>query len=233
MSSTAIIVSKNKVANSERLALLGITEELLTQSIWTGLIQHRATSRLEPLNAGGSKAYFAIIKALREQLLGNGLGWKQLNQNGQSLVINPVKKINIIVTSGDKYTGLNYGVPCTKNGKGSETKNYVHKNIGQNFNLFEDGIVDQIHEFDGKVLEPVDGTELWVLLYHFDFSGKEVRFELSLPIGIKEVGNNGKVKVSEWADRIIFNALSFEENKITNESPKFNEDIEFIIKSKD
>lgn len=234
MSEIAIVGINNSETNFERMASLGLNSEVLTQSIWMGLSKYRSASKLEPLNAGGSKASFAIIETLREQLLGNGLGWKMLNQNGQCLTTNSEKQVSVLVTSGDKYTGLIEGVdPCTRNGKGAETKNQVKKNLGQTLCLFEEGIITDREKLPNEIVEPIDRNELWVLLYHFDLTNKEVRFELSLPIGIKEVGNKGKVKVSEWADRLRFSSLPFDENNITNESPEFNDDIEFNIKPKE
>jgi len=234
MSEIAITYSNNIETSLERMASLGLSTEVLTQSIWMGLSKYRSASKLEPLNAGGSKASFAIIETLRSQLLGNGLGWKMLNQNGQSLTVNSEKQVSVIVTSGDKYTGLTDGDdPCTRNGKGAETKNQVKKNLGQTLCLFEEGIITDREELPDEIVNSIDKNELWVLLYHFDLLKNEVRFELSLPIGIKEVGNKGKVKVSEWAERLIFPSLPFDESNNSNEAQEFNDEIEFNIKPKE
>lgn len=225
-------ITEGDSASFVRMNSLGLTVETLAQSIWSGLFQHRSTSKLEPLNAAGSKAYFAIVKALREQLLANGKGWSKLEHNGQSLLVNPENSITIMATSGDKYTGLDDMVsPCTKNGKGFETKNYVSKNLVENLELFEDyRNLEQLSDINDA---PADGNQLWVLLYHFDFGKKEVRFELSLPIGIREFGKNGKVKVSEWADRLLFEPISFTSPTFNHQSPTFNDDIAFNIKPKE
>jgi len=220
-------------SNLQRMESLGLNQEILTQSMLMGLSQYRSASKLEPLNAGGSKASFAIVQTLRQQLLGNGLGWKMLNQKGQCLTINPENQISIITTSGDKYTGLSDGQPCTKNGKGLETKNQVKKNIGQTLCLFEEGAIIDKEQQDIEYIESADDNQLWLLLYYFDFYKKEARFELSLPIGVKEVGNKGKVKVSQWSDRLTFPAISFDEDSIIAELPDFDDEIEFNISPKE
>jgi hypothetical protein len=230
MSETAIALINS---NLKRMESLGLNQEVLTQSMLMGLSQYRSASKLEPLNAGGSKASFAIVQTLRQQLLGNGKGWQMLNQKGQCLTVNPENQISIITTSGDKYTGLSDGQPCTKNGKGLETKNQVRKNLGQTLCLFEEGLITDREQQDDEYIESADDNQLWLLLYYFDFHTKEVRFELSLPIGIKEVGNKGKVKVSKWSDRLTFPPLSFDENNIITELPEFDDEIEFNISPKE
>jgi hypothetical protein len=219
--------------NLNRMTLLGLNKDVLTQAMWAGLSQYRSASKLEPLNAGGSKASFSIVQTLREQLLGNGLGWVMLNKKGQCLTNNPEKQISIIVTSGDKYTGVEYTginkLPCTKNGKGSTTKKQIKGNLEQTLCLFEEGLISDRENLPDDVIDSADDNELWVLLYHFDISKKEVRFELSLPIGYKEVGAQGKVKVSKWDDRLIFTPLSFDEDAIRSNTPDFDDEIEFNI----
>ncbi len=223
--------------NLNRMALLGLNKDVLTQAIWSGLSQYRSVSWLEPLNAGGSKASFSIVRALREQLLGNGMGWVMLNQKGQCFTNNPEKQISIIVNSGDKYTGLDTGLdrePCTKNGKGSTIKKQVkgNWNFGQTLCLFEEGLAD-MENLPDDVVDTADGNELWILLYYYDSLKQEMRFELSLPIGVKEVGTQGKVKVSEWKCRLIFTPLSFDEDAVTSKTPDFDDEIEFIITPKE
>lgn len=221
----------------DRMEGLGINQEMLTQSMLSGLSQYRSASDLEPLNAGGSKASFVIVQTLREQLLSNGLGWKMVNQKGQCLTVNSDNKISIITTSGDKYTGLNDGCggkkPCTRNGKGLETKIQVIKNQGQTLCLFEQGLITDRECKSEGIIESADDNQLWFLLYYFDFGKKEVRFELSLPVGVKTTGNQGKVKVSNWSERLIFSPLPFGESSTTDKLPEFDKDIEFNVTQKE
>lgn len=221
------------------LTKLGLNKEVLQNTATAGLADFKLTSPLAPVNAAGSRASFAMIAALRAQLLGNESGWKKLNQKGQSLTINADYQISLIVTSGDKDTGIPNSQPSTKNGKGEETKSQVQRNVqlGQTYNLFN----DRHDEFDADDIldnilnqnESVDGHELWILLYHFDRAKKELRYELSLPIGITDVGTNGKVKVSSWADRIIFDAIPFDTTLTESESTDFSEDFDFDLTPKD
>jgi hypothetical protein len=224
-------------SNLERMESLGLNKQVLTQSMHMGLSQHRSASKLEPLNASGSRASFAIVQALRQQLLSSGMGWKMLNQRGQCLTINPDNNISIITTSGDKHTGLNSGLvgsqPCTKNGKGLETKNQVINNQGQTLCMFEEGVITDNEHQPQHISESADDNQLWLLLYYFDSANQEVRFELSLPVGIKDVGNKGKVKVSKWLDRLIFTPLPFDEAIVIPETHDFDDEIHFNITPKE
>lgn len=232
--SEAVVSHITKQTSIEKMSLLGLNREVLSQTMSMGLSQYKSASKLEPLNAGGSKASFAIIETLRQQLLSNEKGWSMINHNGQCLTVNSSHGMSIIATSGDKYTGLSYDLqPCTKNGKGLETKSQIERNQGQTLCLFDEGLMIDRENSSPQVETSADGNELWVLLYYFDLAKKEVRFELSLPIGIKEVGSKGKVKVSEWADRIIFTPLPFEQGNDSLKSPDFNDEIEFNIKQKE
>jgi hypothetical protein len=227
MISTASISHLLPSRKESKLESLGLSRVILKQAIGAGLLKYCSASKLAPLNAGGSEASFAIIQMLREQLLSNN-GWMLLNQHGQSLTVNPDLQISIVVTSGDKDTGLPDGRPCTKNGKGSETKNQIRQNImtGQTFNLFDD---------ESEVAEKetnVDNHVLWVLLYHFDPKKKEVRYELSLPVGFKDVGTKGKVKVSNWTDRLHFDPIPFNDITVSHEPTDFNDEIEFSVTPK-
>jgi hypothetical protein len=44
-------------------------------------------------------------------------------------------------------------------------------------------------------------TQVWVFLYHYDKKLKEVRYELSYPIGFD------KKKISEWGERLILGSI--------------------------
>tara|TARA_R110001583_G_scaffold23841_2_gene87486 strand:+ start:6686 stop:7381 length:696 start_codon:yes stop_codon:yes gene_type:complete len=210
---------------------LGLSFEILQSSISAGISEYMSASSLAPLNAGGSKASFAIIENIREQLLQNSLGWSMVNKHGQCLTNNADENLSIVVTSGDKDTGLADGYPCTKNGKGTETKNQVLRNIGKTLNLFDEPqITNDCADIDSK---KVDTHELWLLLYYFDHQKKEVRFELSLPIGYKEVGRYGKVKVTDWGTRLFFTPVSFEDYLITKNITAFSDDIDFVVTSKE
>jgi hypothetical protein len=215
---------------------VGLNEQILKEAIGAGLSKYLSASKLAPLNAGGSMASFKIIETLRGQLLSNQTGWSMLNLKGQCLTINANAQITLVVTSGDRDTGLREGQPCTKNGKGCETKNQIRRNIGQTFNLFEDDLFEEQQVSDGlgfiQKASKIDDHELWVLLYFFDNSKKEIRYELSLPIGFKDVGVNGKVKVSEWGDRIYFRPIPFETALAIDEPADFNDEVEFTVTPK-
>ncbi|MFB2661816.1 hypothetical protein [Shewanella mangrovisoli] len=215
---------------------IGLKEQVFKQAIGAGLSEYLTASKLAPLNAGGSMASFKIIETLRHQLLSNRCGWKMKNLNGLCLTINSGAQISLVTTSGDKYTGLQEGQPCTKNGKGCETKNQICQNIGQNLSLFEDDLFKDIQSVNELALileeSKIDAHELWVLLYYFDNVKKEVRYELSLPIGFKDVGKMGKVKVSQWRDRVFFSPIPYEAALAIDEPADFSDEFEFTVTPK-
>ncbi|WP_286269216.1 hypothetical protein [Thalassotalea hakodatensis] len=227
-------IKKHKQKSSiELLEELGITHQVLVNAVKKGIEEHAFTSPYEPLNAGGSKASFTIIKTLRQQLLTINKGWALKNQSGQCLTVNSENNITVIVTSGDKYTGLSdtHKDPCTKNGKGMFTKDQIMCNYGQTLSLFGDSELPDLPAATSS--NSKDENQFWYLLYFFDFGKKEVRFELSLPNGIKEIGSAGKVKVSRWVERNLFAPLPFEAYDEFNDTNQFNEDIDFDVKPRE
>ncbi|MEM8445545.1 hypothetical protein Q4R95_19670, partial [Morganella morganii] len=86
----------------------------------------------------------------------------------------------VIITSGDKDTGLIDGNPRTKNAKGNAVRRAVEKN-NYNLELFPSNDVFDDNLDELEAISTLDPTKTYVLLYYFDFSSKEVRCELSLP----------------------------------------------------
>ena len=52
-----------------------------------------------------------------------------------------------------------------------------------------------------KLFQEQEGTQVWVLLYHYDQNLKEVRYELSLPTDFT------KKKISVWGERLILGSI--------------------------
>ncbi|TKB53076.1 hypothetical protein [Ferrimonas aestuarii] len=214
------------LTDSQKLDAMGISPSAVEQAMWKASREYRSASELEPLNAGGSRASFEAVRTLREALLSMANGWKILNKHGQCLTINPERGLSILVTSGDKDTGLVDGQPKTKNGKGAETKLQVSANRQMSFDLFGEP-ANQSEE------ECIDKQQTWVLLYYFDFVKKEVRFELSLPVAFQDSGKQGKVKISDWKDRIYFKPIPLDDAARVNSPSEFNEEPDIEVVPKD
>ena len=57
-------------------------------------------------------------------------------------------------------------------------------------------------------ITPIDSTRTYIVLYYYDAANKEVRCEVSYPVGM--VNQDGFARVSAWSERIILSPLPFE-----------------------
>ncbi|MFT5082760.1 MAG: hypothetical protein ACI9Y1_000791 [Lentisphaeria bacterium] len=211
---------------NSRFESMGLTSEAIEHAISSGLIQYKRSTRLHPVTHAGVTAWGEIVAAMREVLLSDTNGWDYIHQKGLSITHNKSKRISLIVTSGDKDTGLPDGEPKTKNKKGSSTRDIVTRNL------------DLFDSFNHYTLADIkaDSTETWILLYHFDTRQKEVRFELSLPSNVSVFsGTEDQLRIDRWKDRILFVALPFD--GVTSNIPLENiprtEEVTFDISRKE
>lgn len=216
--SLSVVITDEDIEST--IETMGMTKDILHRAISEGIYEYRNVSKLHPLNAGGSRAWAEIIASFREQLLQTDNGWGFEHRNGLTLTINRELSLNVVVTSGDKDTGLIAGYPKTKNAKGNATRDF----IGVNYDLFEHESDSTVHSFK------IDRTETWVLLYHIDNGKKEVRFELSLPKGM--AGDNESIRICSWLKRIVFEPIPFDQVVTNIDKPEFNDDIEFELTKK-
>lgn len=179
---------------------LGISDSALQAAIEDGLYEIRQSTDLDAKTDPGSRAWGAVIRGLRRELLADNADWSFTFVNGLNLTHNKKQGLNILVMSGDKYTGLLEGEPKSKNPKGSATEVLV----GENYSLFNsEPTVSSI----SKKNKDIDSTINCVLLYFFDFAKKEVRYELSIPVGMTD--SAGKTRIAAWEERNILPALPF------------------------
>lgn len=208
-----------------QLNSMGLTQDIIEQTIANGLIAFKSVSALHPVTAGGANAWAEIIATLRRLLLGLNCGWGYTHQNGLSITHNKNLGISLLATSGDKDTGKINGFPCTKNKKGPSTRDIVFHNMMND--LFDTNRQDSnVEELN------VDQTKTWILLYHIDKGLKQIRFELSLPCSTTVIkGDTEKLKIDSWNERIIFNPIPFENINITAhvKEQKFSDDVIFDI----
>ncbi|MGY3945474.1 hypothetical protein [Aeromonas tecta] len=199
------------------LARLGIDQGTLRRAVESGARVYLKATSFHPRTHGGVTAWGETVGILRQEL--SPFGWKQSDKNGLPVTANGGLGISIVVTSGDKETGIETGTPSSNNDKGSATKRFVNSN----YDMFED---DKLSVFSS---EPIDLHETWVLLYHYDKSKKEVRYELSLPMNLSASGY-----FDSWKKRYIFSAISLDEDTIIDPDNKteFNDDIDFDISKK-
>ncbi|WP_410014862.1 hypothetical protein [Sodalis sp. C49] len=196
----------------------GIKETALQAAVEDGLLEIRQSTDLDAKTDPGSRAWGAVIRGLRRELLTGSDEWNFSFVSGLNLTHNKANGLNILVMSGDKCTGLIDGNPKSKNPKGAATEVLV----GENYELFNAEKV--VTPIVGS--EPVDSMINFVLLYFFDYGNKEVRYELSIPDGMSQ--SAGKTRIASWKERYIFQAIPFV-NKVLPVKEEFNDTPEFTV----
>lgn len=197
MSKTKILLEPGTSASA--MSASGLSEDIIRKAIELGVRTYKKATPFHPKTHGGSSAWGEVVASIRQDL--KLKGWSLLDQNGLSMVCHKDSGISIVISSGDKQTGLEDGFPSSRNSKGAATSNF----IDLNYDLFKDEIVSSE--------EQADLSKTYVLLYFFDFDKKEARFELSLPTEM-----NAKGYIKGWKERMIFGPISL------NAEPKFEDD---------
>jgi hypothetical protein len=213
----------------DKLQGMGLNKDCIEQAIKDGLTQFRRATDMHPLTHGGASAWGEIVFTLRAKLKSLNNGWGYYQKNGLSITHNKDTGVAVIVTSGDKDTGLENAQPSTKNKKGPSTRNIVSSN--QTPDLFDESNSDLAE----VATISVDSTQTWVLLYRFDKALKEIRFELSLPSSTAKIsGKDDKLKIDSWKTRILFEPLPFNMLSSDNdiEEVAFTDDVTFDISKK-
>jgi hypothetical protein len=201
--------------SQDRFTRIGITEEILSNAIKMGLRDRNQVSDLYPVTTKGLRTWEGVIAGLRGGLLGlSEFDWTKDHKKGLSITSSKLANLTLVVTSGDKATGVVEKTAKTKNAKGPSTIEFV----GRNGDLFEG--------FDNNVENiKADPNETWVLLYFVDNAKNEVRYELSLPINLHSI--DGKLKIDEWEKRVIFNPVPFSVAFDNVVAPDYSDEIDF------
>lgn len=165
-----------------------------------------------------------MVAATRSVLIGKGNGWSSEVVKRMELVVNSTIGVNLIITSGDRHTGLPDGLPKTKNAKGHATRSIVHNNPCT-ADMFQP---DSLSLANAEIT-PIDSTRTYIVLYYYDAADKEVRCEVSYPVGM--VNQDGFARVSTWSERIILRPLPFEGADIFPDED-FDDDISILVESK-
>lgn len=186
------IYTPNTSPQLEIINTLGLKNEWLQEIGKRALAAYNQTTANDAASAAGSYAYFAAVRGTRDIL--RPQGWEPDVRHNLELTENSESNISIIVSSGDKYTGIESGTPKTKNTKGNQT----HKIVSFNANQY------RLPTMEYKV-KNISLQKTWILLYHVDMKRKEMRIELSLPIKI----DIDDLRVSEWHQRIIVPSIDF------------------------
>jgi hypothetical protein len=182
------------------LAQLRLKEEWLQNAVQVGQLQRANCTPHHPLSFPALSAWAETIKTLRDILVPEG--WLCDNPRGLPIVFLHKSKIAITVATGDEATGRKEFEPCTKCPKGPQTKSLISNN---QLKLFpNDELVRAFQQNSAKT-----GYMTWLLLIHSDSQVREVRCELSLPVGMNEEG-----RVDGWEERIILGSTPFDADEL-------------------
>lgn len=209
-------LKENKQATFDKQFFdIQLTEAILKNATIYGYDEYRATNRvLEGPTSPGTQMYHKTNKALREQLL--PLGWTTNDKENILRTVSPNQSMSIVVCKGDAATGYLDQPLCIKNEKGNAGKRGVDLNKQQCFPFYEKSLGVKQH------------IATYYLVHYIDEANKEVRFELSLPVGTDE-----KNRANEWKERYTFSAIQFDDLEFSVDlDDKFQdvEDFEVQIK---
>lgn len=180
---------------------IGIDASIFKNAIEEGVRAFMREGESSAKSAAGYNAWNSILKTLRQEVKLAKWG-KNFDSNGLEGVVSYLKKIVIIVNSGDDSTGIIDEIPKPKNKKGSGYNGLMQNNlelIESKLDLFENNSI---------VTDSVDSHQTWIFLYYIDKKNKQVRYELSLPTNITNK------TISGWKKRIRFPPLDISDSPI-------------------
>lgn len=189
---------------------IGIPYEVFEKAVDAAFRAYRREDNIfSTKSAAGYNAWNYAVKHLR--LEATMCQWGEpFESNGIEGIKSSLRKITVIVTSGNKSTGIESEEPRPKNYKGSGYNELMSGNL----ELFESH--DDLFGANAITGESSDPNQTWLFLFHIDEKKQEIRFELLLPTRIEN-----KI-ISGYKKRIILSPID-----ISNEpNIKSNEELE-------
>lgn len=173
----------------DRLAELGLTADILRDSLEEGWRVAADCTKHDPPNLPGIIVWGKTIRHLRDRLV--PAGWRSNNTMNYATVISPDKMTALGVAAGDECTGRDGLTPCTRSAKGPATRRALDVN--------QLTFSDYAHHFPRPSRRLVTGLQrrTWLLLHYVDEDEGEIRLELSLP---SEMDDQGRIVA--WRERI-------------------------------
>lgn len=164
---------------------------LFRDAIIGGLGGRNETTRASAPTAAGVQQWLKTVEDLRTLLA--TVKWHIHEQRNCPFISSPDRAISIVAMTGNGETGKN-GLedPTNQAEKGAVAENFIQKN--NQLELFNRESIKLAKENQKE-------TQVWALLYHYDKTVNEVRFELSLPTGFD------KKKITEWGERLILGSI--------------------------
>ena len=214
------ILSPNTSSHYNALQELNLKTKWLTEITSRALLGYHTATKHDAVNAAGTYAYFAAIKAVRDILVPQG--WEIHREHNLEMTRYCQTGTILIISSGNELTGIHGKKnPKTRNHKGTQTQKAVDRNHEQLYlwpELQERPITSKINK---------DLGSSWILLYYVDSKNSEMRSELSLPISI----DPKELRVDNWQTRIILPPVKFDHEPINpDQEREYAPDMDITIK---
>ncbi len=164
-----------------------LATRLLYNAVRNGLDARNETTLASAVTAAGVQQWLKTVEVLRTLL--SEKQWRIHNQKNCPFISSPDRSVSIVVMTGNSETGKR-GVeePTNQAEKGAVVEGFVQFN--RQLELFN-------HQSFKLVKENQEETQVWALLYHYDKTLNEVRFELSYPTAFD------KKRITMWGERLI------------------------------
>jgi hypothetical protein len=176
-----------------RLQALGLREDVLVDSVRSGLNWMFSCTLNDVPNFAGYAMWDKIIRFLREDLLPQG--WERNNSRNYATTVHPEGLCTLAVAAGNAATGRPDREPSTRTAKGPVTREHIARNNGQlDFGEVYDA-------FPAPKKQYFDGGPTYLLLHYWDEETETVWVELSMPSEMTAEG-----LVTRWAERIVLGA---------------------------
>ncbi|RJP89363.1 MAG: hypothetical protein C4518_10295 [Desulfobacteraceae bacterium] len=215
------VTKPNTTEQFEIIKSIGVQVKWLNDICLRALAAYNNATQYDAINAAGSYAYFAAVRAMREILC--PLGWEMQREQNLEFTVNKKTGIRIIVSSGNKYTGNEFENPKTKNSKGGQTQ----KIVDENYYHQQLDLPLKVSKTIPNQPEKIKPT--WILLHYIDPFKKEMRSELSMPLEI----DFKELKVSSWGNRIILPVIKLNSVSSQQYNPNGETDVEFKIERRE
>jgi hypothetical protein len=146
-------------------------------------------------SAPGYYAYNGMLTSLSAQMCGDE--WRREDLLSMPLLLNRKLKVVLTVSSGDRITGLRLpgDGPRSKNPKGELTKELTRLN---EITAAPDALFEVESTPLHKMLVELSRFTFWLTLVYFDKDEREIRCEVSQPLGL-----NARGQVNSYLRRII------------------------------
>ena len=181
------IIYEKPAEAMRRLMEIGVPIEPLQRAIEAGYVARITCTENDPPFIPGTMGWSHTIRALRDELCSRG--WRKSDPGNFSLVISDVRKLQIVVESGDALVRNNRGSPRTKSLKGLYTEAATIRNKLDG-DLFPETLTDELRKVVSILEYPT-----WIFLIHI--TDEKWRAELSFPTDME-----GE-QVTGWKERIF------------------------------